>query len=529
VGVSYQQQAVFNTIPDLESGSSFFEAVVASARVPLVLQNLGLYAQDTWRVRPHLTLTYGLRWDVDFSPRTSSGPALPTVVNFNHLSNLALAPPGTPVFSRQFGNLAPRIGVAYQLTQKTGWQSVLRGGWGLFYDLATAQLQVVGSYYPFGSINYFFSGGQYPLDPSCAPGPNCPNSGQPAAISASNAIVFALDPRLKSPYTQEWNVALEQSLGPAQSFSATYAGAVGRHLLMLESFSFTSPNANIPFASLVGNYGTSDYNSLQLQFRRRLAEGLQVLASYSWAHSIDTGSTGAGGLSGSDLYSRQLGASNNRGPSDFDIRNSASVAVSYDIPTAKTNGLVRAISRGWSTENIFQARSATPVDVNYPYIYQVGPAKADIRPDVVPGQPFYVYGAQCASVLLQPCPGGKGFNPAAFVSPPIDPNTGQPTRQGDFGRNGLRGFGAWQWDFAVHRDFPLSEHVKLQFRVELFNVLNHPNFAAPSGGLTSLFFGLSQQTLAQGLSSSNAGPGAFSPLYQFGGPRSAQFALKLIF
>jgi hypothetical protein len=65
--------------------------------------------------------------------------------------------------------------------------------------------------------------------------------------------------------------------------------------------------------------------------------------------------------------------------------------------------------------------------------------------------------------------------------------------------------------------------------VELFNVLNHPNFAAPSGGLTSPFFGLSQQTLAQGLSSSNAGPGAFSPLYQFGGPRSAQFALKLIF
>jgi len=516
-GVSYQQQAPFPNVATLESGSPYLTAVVASGQVLLVLQNLGLFAQDTWRVHPRLTLTYGLRWDVDFSPRTSSGPALPAVVNFNDLPNLALAPPGTAVFSTQFGNLAPRIGVAYQLNQKSGWESVLRGGWGLFNDLATTQLQVVGYYYPFGSLKYLL--GQFPLDPA--------TDGKPAQISANNPTVFALNPQLKSPYTQEWNFALEQSLGPAQSFSATYLGSVGRRLLMAEAF--ISPNANVPFASLIGNYGTSDYNSLQLQFRRRLAEGLQVLASYSWAHSIDSGSTGAGGLSGSDFFSRQLGASENRGPSDFDIRNSTSMAVTYDIPAAKTNVLLRAISRDWSTENIFQARSATPVNVDFPYAYQFGLAQVDIRPDVVPGEPLYVYGAQCGSVLIAPCPGGKGFNPAAFVSPPIDPNTGQPTRQGDFGRNGLRGFGAWQWDFAAHRDFALGEHVKLQFRAELFNVLNHPNFAPPIGGLTSTSFGLSQQTLAQGLSSSNAGPGAFSPLYQFGGPRSAQFALKLIF
>jgi len=212
VSVSYQQQAEFATVADLESGSFYFGVVVASGRVPLVLQNLGLFAQDTWRVHPRLTVTYGLRWDVDFSPRISSGLSLPTVVNFNDLPNLALAPLGTPVFSTRFGNLAPRIGAAYQLVQQTGWETVFRGGWGLFYDLATAQLQVVGSYYPFGSINYFFSGGQYPLDPSCAPGPNCPNSGQPAAISASNAIVFALDPRLKSPYTTSARYSAESRL-----------------------------------------------------------------------------------------------------------------------------------------------------------------------------------------------------------------------------------------------------------------------------------------------------------------------------
>jgi Carboxypeptidase regulatory-like domain/TonB dependent receptor-like, beta-barrel len=526
---AYRQEADFATVTDMESGSSGFAAVSASSHVPLVLQNLGLFAQDTWRIHPRLTLTYGLRWDVDFTPRTSNGPSLPTVVNFNDLPNLALAPPGTRVFSTQFGNIAPRIGADYQLLQKTGWESVLRGGWGLFYDLATTQLQVVGAYYPFGSIS--FVSGPFPLNPSCAPGPACLNSAVPAPITASNPTIFALDPHLKSPYTQEWNLAFEQSLGPAQSFSATYLGATGRRLLMAEAF--VPANANIPAAIFVGNYGTSDYNSVQLQFRRSLAQGLQVLASYSWAHSIDTGSTGAGGLSGSDLFSRQLGANDNRGPSDFDIRNSASIALTYEVPSAKTNRFVRAISRGWSTQNIVQVRSAPPVDVNYPYTYHFGPAEVEIRPDVVPGQPLYVYGQQCISALFKPCPGGKGFNPAAFVSPPIDPTSGQPTRQGDFGRNGLRGFGAWQWDFATHRDFPLGEHVKLQFRAELFNVLNHPNFAPPLGGLAPTFvpplFGLASQTLAQGLGSFNSGPGAFSPLYQFGGPRSGEFALKLIF
>ena len=121
----------------------------SASRVPLILQNFSLFAQDTWRVRPRLTVTYGLRWDVDFTPKTSSGPSLPAVVNFNDLSTLALAPPGTPVFNTRYGNLAPRVGVAYQISQKAGWESVLRGGWGIFYDLATTQLHVSNCFLSF--------------------------------------------------------------------------------------------------------------------------------------------------------------------------------------------------------------------------------------------------------------------------------------------------------------------------------------------------------------------------------------------
>jgi hypothetical protein len=139
----------------------------------------------------------------------------------------------------------------------------------------------------------------------------------------------------------------------------------------------------------------------------------------------------------------------------------------------------------------------------------------------VPGKPFYLY----APVY----PGGKAFNPAAFTNPPIDPNTGAPLRQGDLPRNALRGFGAVQWDFSIHRDFPIHESLKLQFRAEMFNVLNHPNFGAPVADLSNSQFGLATQTLGQYLSGGNVGGGAFSPLYQLGGPRSIQFALKLDF
>jgi hypothetical protein len=142
------------------------------------------------------------------------------------------------------------------------------------------------------------------------------------------------------------------------------------------------------------------------------------------------------------------------------------------------------------------------------------------RPDVVPGQPFYLYGWQY--------PGGKAFNPAAFQDP------SSPTAQGNLARNALRGFGAWQEDLAIRREFPIHDQLKLQFRAEMFNIFNHPNFGDPgtlfnTGNiLTSPLFGVSTMTLAQSLYS-GGGNGGFSPLYQIGGPRSIQLALKLIF
>jgi hypothetical protein len=152
-----------------------------------------------------------------------------------------------------------------------------------------------------------------------------------------------------------------------------------------------------------------------------------------------------------------------------------------------------------------------------------------IFPDVVAGQPLYLQGAQCNAVFGMPCPGGKGFNPAAFTAPPSDAN-GNPLRQGDLGRNTLRGFGAVQWDFGVHREFPIHESLRLEFRAEMFNVLNHPNFGPPASDINnSGQFGRSTQMLGKSLNFENLGGGGLSALYQIGGPRSVQLALKLHF
>ena len=514
----------FNDIPSASTGTIGYGGGTLTLPAQFLFRNLGVFAQDTWRVFPRLTVTYGLRWDTDFAPSTISGPNFAAVTGFNlhDLSNLALASPGTPPFATRYGNLAPRIGLAYQLSQNPRWQTVIRGGFGAFYDLATSESgNLYRNYnYPFGSSTFFYSfSANYPTVIPTAPiePPNATNGGW----------LFGLDPKLKSPYTLEWNVAIEQALGTNQTFTASYIGAAGRDLIMSTWFSVPNPD----FSSteiLVSNGGRSNYDALQLQFQRRLSAGLQALASYTWSHSLDTGSGGTASLAG-------VGSNVNYGNSGFDIRHAFTAGLTYDVPAPKANTLARSILKGWSLDHIIQARSAAPVDISYSFgQLALGQFSAPIRPDLT-GQPVYLYGSQY--------PGGKAINPAAFSTPPLTPAGCLPgvdpvcnsVSPGTLERNSVRGFGMYQWDFAVHREFPIRESTALEFRAEMFNVLNHPNFAPPASDLGAPppngnpQFGLASQMLGQGLSGGNVGAGAFSPLYQVGGPRSIQLALKLHF
>ncbi len=524
----YSQQAIFLSVPSAETGNPFFALTRSGRNGALFFHNLGVFAQDTWRALPRLTLTYGLRWDVDFAPSSTPSLLAVTGFNLNDLSSLALAPAGTPVFKTPYGNVAPRLGVAYQLSQRQSWQTVLRGGFGIFYDLATQEVgnHVFSGQYPFGATNLIF-GGNFPLDATTAAPPPI----TAAALQSSLSPLSAFDPNLQLPYSLQWNFAMEQAIGGQQTVSASYIGSAGRRLI--QSAVVSSPNPSFAAASLVSNAGTSDYNALQVQFQRRLSQGLQALASYTWSHSIDTASASSSFNSGNALVAG-INPNANRGPSDFDIRHAFSAGITYEIPTPRMNAFADVALGGWSLQNVIQVRSAPPVSVFDSSFTQLFGGVAQIRPDVIPGIPFYLHGAQYpGGTILNNTPdeGGPGCL-GPFCPPPTDAN-GTPLRQGNLGRNALRAFGATQWDFAVHRTFPIHDSLKLQFRAEMFNVLNHPNFGPPVADISDTAqFGQSTQMLGQSLNGGfggNLGGGSLSPLYQIGGPRSIQFALKLLF
>ena len=429
---AYSQIAYFFDLPSAMQGNLPYGLVSSGRPGTLLFHNLGMFAQDTWRAVPRLTITYGLRWDVDFAPSSLNGPTLLAVtgVNLDDLSELALAPSGTPPFRTTFGNFAPRIGVAYEVSQRQNRQTVVRGGFGVFYDLATQEAGnlLYATQYPFGSQKNLF-GVNFPLNPA---------SSEPLPISVENVtsgITAAFDPNLRLPYTLQWNIALEQALGTDQTISASYIGSAGRRLIQTAEVS--EPNPSFQSVDLITNAGISDYNALQLQFQRRLSDGLQALTSYTWSHSIDTASAGSF-VNAANTLVPTLNPNANRGPSDFDIRNSFSAGLTYDLPSPKGRAFYNAIVGGWSTDNIISARSAPPVNVYEGTLYELFNGEAQVRPDVIPGVPLYLYGPQY--------PGGKAINntPGAvaggcpeasqsvgpFCSPPID-SSGNPVRQGD--------------------------------------------------------------------------------------------------
>ncbi|MCA1619361.1 MAG: TonB-dependent receptor [Acidobacteria bacterium] len=493
------------------TGRAFQIKVTADAepRHPL-FTNLSLYAQDSTRVTQRLTVVYGLRWELNPAPTERGGNHPAGFRGFDPgpgfalgsfpipVSVVTLAPRGTPLWETTWLNFAPRAGVAYQLSPERG--TTLRGGLGVFYDLGTGQAaQAFGSVFPYAREK-LLSNVPFPLDPAAAEPP-------PLNLDPPYGTVYAFAPSLRLPFTLQWSASVEQPLGRRESLSLSYVGAAGRRLL--RQTALLRPNANFNVVRLTTNGSASDYHALQAVYARRLSKGFQAHASYTWSHSIDDDSDdSSSGL----VFVGSLDRAAERGPSTFDVRHSLSAAVSYDLPGPGPRARGRALLRGWSLDSILRARTAAPVNVIQTTGVFIGDLVEARRPDLVGGVPVY---------LDDPlAPGGRRFNPAAFRA--------VTSRQGTLGRNALRGFPLTQLDLAVRRQFSLSERARLQLRAEVFNVLNHPNFGDPVGDLQSRLFGLSTQTLARSLGSGGVN-GGLSPLYQVGGPRSVQLALRLGF
>lgn len=512
----YTQASFFADIRSAAIGTSLLSTVAGSAAVRSTFNNVSVYLQDRWKLYSRLNVTYGMRWDYNPTPtgRGANGLQPFSLTNTNNLSALSLGPPGAPIYHSTLNNFAPRFGFAYEIVSRAERKLVLRTGLGMFYDLGNgpAGNAFDGTNFPF-SAQKVLTGAAFPLGPVQSAVPT-------ATTSPPFSPVVAFSSRLKLPYTWQWNVTLQQMLGSEQALTIGYVGAAGHSLL--QTGQYVGGVAGVPQAFtqilLTDNAGYSRYDSLQVRLERRARTDLHFIASYTYSHSLDNISTD---VTFNSIPSRFLDRRANYGPSDFDVRQTATLGADYSLHVPTKSCFSRIVLSNWSFDPIVILRSAPPVDVVL--LRSVGSGQYLFRPDLVPGVDRYVYEPTV--------PGGRRFNVLAFAVPATE-------RQGDLGRNSFRGFSLAQADFSIRRKFAIKHLMNVQLRIEAFNLFNHSNFSAPVGQLGSIDsgnvfspqtgFGISPSTAGKGLASGSFNAG-FSSLYQIGGARSLQLALKFEF
>lgn len=481
---------LFNSAASVLAGVADQVTVQAETPAEPRIDNLSLFAQDTWRLSSRATLTYGVRWELNPLPSEANGLQPPLVIGIDTPEGPHLAPEGTPLYETRYVNFAPRLGMSYRLSDAPGRESVLRGGAGLYYDLGnTLAADAYGFGFPYVRSRTRLNV-PWPVDPALLQAP--PVS---LALPMSTGWVYSYAPDFTTPRTWQTSVTLEQALGRHQTISVSVIGAFGRDLIFQQTRQFLP---NFTTVRRVTNDATSSYRAVQLQFQRRLSAGLQSTVSYAWSRARDFASE--------DVTSP--GAS--LGPADFDVPHRFSAAVSYALPAPSIGRIGTAILGGWSIATLVQAQSGYPFTPIAGSLLEPGTGRAlTIRPDAVPGVPQWIDDAAA--------PGGRRVNMAAFVAPAAG-------QQGNAGRNSLRGFPIRQVDLTLSRQIALQGPVRLQIQIEAYNVFNWPNFGLPNGQLTAA------PTIA-GRSSAMFGSaiGGLSSLYQTGGPRAAQLAAKILF
>jgi hypothetical protein len=481
---------IADTVADLNSMKNLwvFSVTPGSGGTPLAqtltVQELSLWALDTWQPSTRLTVAAGLRWE--FSPAPGVGAAgLNQIFFYDPASGTTeLATQPRPLWPTSYKDFAPRLGLAYRLTGDG--RTVLRAGGGLYYDSSLSIATDILNGGPLSAGN--FTSDRY------AP--------------FSTVLGYGFMPNLKLPQIRQWNVALEHAFGARDTVTAGYVGSSGRDLIRRELGGVPGDSVT-KFVALTTNNGVANYQSLQFQYRRRFARGLDVTTSYTWSHSTDNDS--------SDAFLVWAGPgsapSNDHGSSDFDLRHSFTASAVYEFERGQGANAHRSFLAGWAASGIFRARTGFPMTIQQAEEYDgIGLANA-FRPNLLPSQPVWLNDASG--------PGGRRLNPAAFQSTPSGV-------QGNLGRNAISGFGMSQFDLAVSREFAWGEHRSLQLRIESFNLLNSTSFADPVKFMDNPLFGQSTSMLNMMLGTGSPGSG-LAPMLQVGGPRTFQASLRFKF
>jgi Carboxypeptidase regulatory-like domain/TonB dependent receptor/TonB-dependent Receptor Plug Domain len=507
-GVDEQHISSHVTPPSLSILADFFTPdslvnnsasdLVTSRSLPAnpVLNEFSLFAEDQWKASPRLNLSAGLRWDVSPAPKGQHGEDAYTVLgDVNAPATLQLAPRGTALWHTSWLNFAPRIGAAWQVKNEPGRELIVRAGGGVFFD--TAMQPALRAFNGIGFTSY-----AHFLDAPVPATSSQINVSTAVEAPYTNQQVFSFAPHLQLPYSWQWNISMEQALGRNQSVTLSYVGASGRRLLAEQQRNVSALNPDFGDVSYFPSRLTSSFESLQTEFQRSMSRGIEVLASYTWAHSFDYGS--------SDPFYPLV-----RGNSDLDVRQNLEAAASWALkPQQHRFFRWKRLSEGWGFDGRLIARTGFPVNLlgNFSFDQMTGrPYYSGV--DLIPGRPLYLHGSQY--------PGRRMFNGGQNA---VDPALALPDAPsaGDAPRNLLRGFPEVQGNFGIRQTYQFWERVSLQLKIEAFNVFNHPNFGYIDPSFSDLLFGQSTKMLDQ--SFGNAGA-----LYNQGGPRALQVSVKATF
>jgi outer membrane receptor protein involved in Fe transport len=532
--------------------------------------NHGFYIQDSFRWTPRLTFTAGLRWDYfgvvgernnlfyRFDPEVANGTA-----------------PAGQLYDKDYNNFAPRFGFAYDVSGKG--RTVIRGGWGLFYDAFAQDIFL----------------GHIPYNCAFCPGPAYTNIG-PGAISAAtpsgvalsaDAPVFDSEPsglgdffgadrHIRTPYTQNFNLNIQQQVGPRAVIQVGYVGARGTKLFRFrdinqpnqaqitafdtstaeggQCFGLTAPNCPIagfdgpdgvnfnvvrPVGSLFyinqqESKASSTYHALQTSLRMNSWRGVTSSVNFVWSHSIDDASDSEDFIPNAAQPNNSQAPNLERGNSNFDIRRRFTWNFGYELP--KLGGGWAKLKNGWGFDGVLSLQDGQPFQLNYNFQGDYsGSGEGFDRPDVVGPIRYGGPGNFLDLTSFQvPCTFGNDTS----ISDSGDSNCQAGTRHfGNLGRNSLRGPSFKEVNFSIFKNTAITERVILQFRAEFFNVLNHPNFSNPNlpnfitdagaAGIDHLT-GRGQGPL--GLAATGD-VGIGNPFLGGGGPRGVQFAAKITF
>jgi hypothetical protein len=486
--------------PDLSSRT--FQTVTPTNRVTQAF----FFFHDSWQVNTKLTLDLGLRYEAHSTvkPRYRGGAS-----NYDPSNNsLLVAGYGSIGLSTNVdydaNNWAPRFGFAYKSSQK----SVIRGGYGTSYY--TGRFGFTG-----GTLSTQFPviynvqngvAGDFRIDGSMdtiVPVPILPIPDSGVIAPAPNQAFFTVPRQNPVPFVHSFSLTYQREMGGGVVADASYVGTLGRRLPSQRELNFALPGqgtAGLQFNRLFGrtasvaqraNAYNNNYNALQLNVQKRFSGGLQFGTAYTWSKSLSVQDDQGGFVIIADIR-------RNYGRTSFDRRHMLVVNHIYELPFGAgkkyaQSGPARWLAGGWQVNGILRVVTGSPFNIT-----------ADAASCNCPGNGQFADVVGVYKTLGAVGPGQRFFDTTAFAAP-------APGRFGNAGRNIGRGPTLANYDFSVFRNFDLREGWRLEFRTEMYNLTNTPQFANPVGNVNAGNFGQITGTFA----------GA--------GEREIQFALRLRF